>query len=240
MTRIPPQPGTRPALRPGGTPWSSHSSEDSEARTVESPDMVRAGNLLFAWRREAYPLLALVIGGVALLGLDIGCALLPQFGEPPTVTPPVVAADTTRTQVPDPDLWPTATETPAEPVQTTEPAKPRPKPPITTAPEDSSLARTEPVPADSTVVDVAPAITVSPPRKALEEIETETLASLKEAKRLISSVDTTNLGPEGQDKLRIVRGFVTQAEDALVRQDVQAAAGLARKARLLAVELTSR
>ena len=187
------------------------------------------------------PTVAFVLGILALLGLDSGCALLPQFGEPPIAGPPVSAVDTTRTRVPDPDLWPTATETPAEPTLTTERTTPKPRtktPPVTTPDEPPTL---EPaVPADSLEVDVVPAVTVSPPRKELEEIETEALASLKEAKKLINTVDRDKLDSAGQEKLRIVHGFVTQAEEALARQDLQAAAGLARKARLLAVELTSR
>ena len=170
-----------------------------------------------------------------------GCALLPQFGEPPQAEPPIVEADTTRVRVPDPDLWPTATEDPVLPTETTEqtarrstPKAPPPTPPDlpTEVPESAS--------SDSLGAGTAPAVTVSPPRKALEELETETLAALEEARRLIHTVNSDTLDSEGQDRLRIVRGFITQAEEALTRQDLQAAAGLARKARLLALELTSR
>ncbi|MEZ4647425.1 MAG: hypothetical protein R3E97_01340 [Candidatus Eisenbacteria bacterium] len=168
-----------------------------------------------------------------------GCALLPQFGEPPATNPTAAAPDTMRTQVPDPDLWPTATDTPTEPVKVTEktPTKPKVKttPPATT-PEQP---RTDVSAASDSVAVVAPAVTVSPTRPKLEEFETETIASLNEAKRLIAAVDPSRLDAAGQDKLRIVRGFITQAEDAMAKQDLDAASGLARKARLLAIELAS-
>lgn len=191
--------------------------------------------------RDQIPLLALVLAGLVLVGVDSGCALLPQFGDPPATELPTVAVDTTRTKVPDPDLWPTATETPREPTQpdASVATKPKQKTPPAAVPQDPA-PEVASAPPDSLEVDVAPAVTVSPPKKALEETETEILASLKEAKKLISSVDPTKLDSKREDKLRIVRGFVTQAEEALSRQDIQAAAGLARKARLLAVELTSR
>lgn len=168
-----------------------------------------------------------------------GCALLPQFGEPPATNPTAAAPDTTRAQVPDPDLWPTATDTPAEPVKVTEkaPTKPKVKTTPPAAAPDTPPAEVG-ASADSIAV-VAPAVTVTQPRKKLEEFETETIASLNEAKRLVAAVDPSKLDAAGQDKLRIVRGFITQAEDAMSKQDLDAASGLARKARLLAVELAS-
>lgn len=185
---------------------------------------------------------------VSLLGLTVlivslvgwGCALLPQFTEPPATGPVVATADTTRARVPDPELWPTAEEKKEEEparTETTAPAKPRakgPTPPI----EAEAAGNDAGAPADTSVA-VAPAVTVSPPKQAVEEIETETIASLREAKRLLAAVKLDRLDPAGQEKLRIVRGFITQAEEALQRQDIEAASGLARKARLLAVELSS-
>lgn len=169
-----------------------------------------------------------------------GCALLPQFTEPPAIEPTVATADTTRTRVPDPELWPTAAEIKeTEPARTeaSAPAKPRPRhspPPA----ENGGATAVETSPSDTSAV-VAPAVTVSPPKQAVEEIETETLASLREAKRLLAAVQLDRLDAAGQEKLRIVRGFITQSEEALQRQDIEAASGLARKARLLAVELSA-
>jgi hypothetical protein len=51
--------------------------------------------------------------------------------------------------------------------------------------------------------------------------------------------DSLDLIRSDKEKLRTVYSLIAQAEDALERRDVAPAAGLARKARLLAEELGS-
>lgn len=61
---------------------------------------------------------------------------------------------------------------------------------------------------------------------------------LGEAKKLIARIDPGRLLKADKDKLRTVRGLVEQAERALDEEDIQAAEGLARKAKILALELS--
>ena len=72
------------------------------------------------------------------------------------------------------------------------------------------------------------------------DLQNEAHRDLAEAAQLLSNYDSSGLIRSDKQKLRTVYGFIVQAEDALRLKDYPSAAGLARKARLLAVELTSR
>jgi len=172
-----------------------------------------------------------------------GCAALPQFGNPEPTAPPLIepaTRDTLRVEVPDPDTWPIAEENKHVPETrpTEAPSKPRATVPAAEAentPDETDVT--------TTVTDLPketpPAITVSPPKVELEQLETDVLADIAEASRLVQGIEPSALPEAGQDQLGTIHSMISQAREALGKQDVQAAAGLARKARLLAVELTS-
>ncbi|MEZ4652909.1 MAG: hypothetical protein R3E12_04690 [Candidatus Eisenbacteria bacterium] len=63
-------------------------------------------------------------------------------------------------------------------------------------------------------------------------------ADLEEAQRLLRRFDSSDLIRADKENLRAIYSLIAQAR-ALARRDVAPAAGLARKARLLAEELTS-
>jgi hypothetical protein len=184
------------------------------------------------------------IGSLLSLSLAFllgGCAALPQFGHPEPTAPPLIepaARDTLRVEVPDPDTWPIAEENKSvpetPPVQT--PPKPRTSVP---SPEDNPAVTDVTATETDVPKEVPPAITVSPPKVELEQLETDVLSDIGEASRLVQGIDPGGLPEAGQDQLGTIHSMISQAREALAKQDVQAAAGLARKARLLAVELTS-
>jgi hypothetical protein len=61
-----------------------------------------------------------------------------------------------------------------------------------------------------------------------------------DADSLVKSIPADGLSPQDQDKSRTIEGLVLASVEAEGRGDVQAAAILAHKALLLAVEMTSR
>jgi hypothetical protein len=91
--------------------------------------------------------------------------------------------------------------------------------------------------ADSVPASTKPPVTVAP--RGVEAEEQAVRADLREAERLLRSFDSLDLIRSDKEKLRTVYSLIRQAEDALDRRDVTPAAGLARKARLLAEELAS-
>jgi hypothetical protein len=80
-------------------------------------------------------------------------------------------------------------------------------------------------------------VTVAPRGKEAEE--RAVWADLDEANRLLRSFDTGRLMRSDKEKLRTIYSMIAQAEEHLGRHDVAPAAGLARKARLLAEEVAS-
>ena len=163
-----------------------------------------------------------------------GCAALPQFGDPPLVGPPapsepaapMATADSLR--VPDPDEWTHVTEPKPAPAK----GRPADTPALTGNAEEQQRP-------DAAAEESKPApVTVSLPEGEMAARETRAREELSEAKRLIGGLDSGSLQKIEKDKLRTVRGLVEQAERALDEDDIQAAEGLARKAKLLAVELS--
>lgn len=177
---------------------------------------------------------------VTLLLMGTGCAVIPQFGTPDIVGPPVPTADTTRVEIPDPDTWDKVEQKPE-----VTPRKTPKKEPARTV-ENTPPATEDLVPVDQALPKVptenetTPGLTVLPPSDELERIETETISGIAEAKQLLESVDSGKLGTDDHDKYLTIRGLIEQADRAYERQDLDAAARLAKKARLLAAELTSR
>jgi hypothetical protein len=90
---------------------------------------------------------------------------------------------------------------------------------------------------DSVMTGAKPPVTVAP--RGVEAEESAVRADLAEAQRLLRGFDSLDLIRSDKEKLRTVYSLIAQAEDALERRDVTPAAGLARKARLLAQELGS-
>jgi hypothetical protein len=172
-----------------------------------------------------------------------GCALMPQFGRPEPVGPPEPGPETTQPDqpeepehhvgiVPHPDTWPRVPypDTSKTATSVKKPAAPR-------APAGSaSAAGSRP---DSLEAAKTPAVTVSLPEAELRKLEARAREDLDETSRLLGSVEAASLDSSEREKRRTVIGFVAQAESALESQDIQAAANLAHKARLLAEELTS-
>lgn len=163
-----------------------------------------------------------------------GCAALPQFGDPPLVGPPAItestgsAAQSDSVRVPDPDSWSRVSAPP--------PATPQGRPvadPPFTGPE-KPVQSAEIGPAESKPAPV----TISLPKGETAMRESRARDELGEAKKLIARIDPGRLLKADKDKLRTVRGLVEQAERALDEEDIQAAEGLARKAKILALELS--
>ena len=168
-------------------------------------------------------------------------AALPQFGHPEPKGPPLIepaSRDTFRVEIPDPDTWPIAEERKSVPETRPAEAPTRPRAPVPSPNETPTEAEVSATDAE-VPKQTPPAITVSPPKVELEQLETDVLADIAEATRLVQGLKSGDLPDGGQDDLATIHSMILQAREALSKQDVQAAAGLARKARLLAVELTS-
>jgi len=191
----------------------------------------------------AGPSLALLLGG---------CAMWPQFGEPAFVGPPASPVLTAE-QSPTDRARDTSGVTPLPgqgidqadiqliflprvypeeraPQRTTASSAVRKTP---APPADSLIAS----PSDSVPAAARPPVTVAP--RGVEAEERDVRADLAEAQRLLRGFDSLDLIRSDKEKLRTVYSLIAQAEDALERRDVAPAAGLARKARLLAEELRS-
>ena len=70
-------------------------------------------------------------------------------------------------------------------------------------------------------------------------LATEAERDIKEAERLIGAIRRDRLGADGLERLRTVEGLIGQARAASRGTDVEGAARVAHKARLLATELAS-
>jgi hypothetical protein len=172
---------------------------------------------------------------VALLSLALGgCgghhAVAPS-PEAPVIGPPMAAApaeslaapaDSTRAQVPpaDPSTPPTkpAPEAKTPPTQT--PAQP---PPVTPPGPEQKMSPEQEV-----------GVKIDEGKKA--DLAAQTRKDLEEAERLVGAVDASTLGLTAQEKVATVKSLIASSR-AAYDTDVEAAAALAHKARLLAGEL---
>ncbi len=101
----------------------------------------------------------------------------------------------------------------------------------------SAAASADTASRDSVIAGARPPVTVAP--RGVEAEDCAVRVDLAEAQRLLRGFDSLDLIRSDKEKLRTVYSLIAQAEDALERRDVTPAAGLARKARLLAQELGS-
>jgi hypothetical protein len=195
-----------------------------------------------------------LLAGSCLALLLGGCVMWPQFGEPGFVGPPespILTAEQSPTdrardnsgithlpgQGADqadiqliflPRIYPEAREP-----QRSRAPQPRALVEAPALPTDSLSSSAS----DSVPAAAKPPVTVAP--RGVEAEERDVRADLAEAQRLLRGFDSLDLIRSDKEKLRTVYSLIAQAEDALERRDVAPAAGLARKARLLAEELGS-
>ena len=94
------------------------------------------------------------------------------------------------------------------------------------------------IPSD-TLADHSPdTLAVSPVSVALPEAERRALviasvADLQRVTAVVAAAEQRGLTEAQNEKLRTIRGLIEQAQEALLREDLRAAANLAHKARLL-------
>ncbi len=184
-----------------------------------------------------------------------GCALLPQPGPPPTVGPPYIPPPEPVWVVIDPALL--ATPTPgAESTAEARPSAPETSGRSTEAPAvrppgpEARESLPPPIGAEGTnsetVQNTADSVHAVAVRAAMVSIDLgpEDQARLTSvARRNLAAADSlTRLAgarapsPRNPAKLAAAQGLVRQAQEAMQRGDIRAAANLAYKARLLAAE----
>lgn len=169
------------------------------------------------------------------LVLAAGCGALPQFGEPPLIGPPdyliarlePVGIDSTATLVIPDDVAHPPPRRARAPETTTSPVAESP-------PDSTQVELTEPVPGSTSGLSIE----LSELERA--RISTAALQDLDATEDLLYTMNNRTFSGPDAEKLRTVHGLITQARTALDTDDLQAAANLARKARLLAVELSNR
>jgi hypothetical protein len=187
--------------------------------------------------------------------LGTGCALRPQLGPPPMVGPPYLPPPEPVWVVIDPALFASSDST----AETATEARPRApvagertssgpavRPPSPEAREPlpppidpgGAVVKAEHEPADSIRAVAARAALVS------IDLDPEDQSRLAlAARRNLSAADSLarlagarGPSPRNPDKLSAARGLIRQAQEAMLRGDIRAAANLAYKARLLAAE----
>lgn len=192
-------------------------------------------------------LLALAALAGAMVG---GCSFLPfrarpepeatpasaVASEPPAGAPEPAAADSAGAPAAVPDLVPEAvvdadsTGAPPPPAPETMDASPPPQ-----AAEPVSATKPAPPPPDPDAIDQVK-VQISDAERA--ELENEARESLREARRVIRSIDRTTLSEERLEKLTAAESLV-EAAKAAFEDDIRAAATLAHKASVLLTELTT-
>jgi hypothetical protein len=94
--------------------------------------------------------------------------------------------------------------------------------------------------ADTGSVGIAPAVSVDLPASARARLEAEARRNMAAADSLAADLGRHHLPAHDREKLDTAHGLVRQAREALRRGDLQAAANLAHKARLLAAEVAQK
>lgn len=82
-----------------------------------------------------------------------------------------------------------------------------------------------------------PSVSVALPEEERMQLRNAALADITQADIVLSGLSRRSLTQEEKRSVDTIRGLMDQARDALVKEDIQAAADLARKARLLADKL---
>ncbi len=182
---------------------------------------------------------------VILLLSSGGCSIVrvlyaPQFTEHKSITltvrrdtTMVAAVDTTAAQAPQ--------EAPAE-TPTGESTRPRhgaSPHPAATADTTAALRRETPEQPSITPAPAPPSVSIALPEAQRERLERLTRAEMGIAERITTQIAPRLKSRADLEKLKTVRGLIEQTHAALDRDDIQSAANLAHKAKLLATELLS-
>ena len=189
------------------------------------------------------------VGWLILAWISSGCALVPKLGPPPHVGPPYIPPPEPVWVVLDPALFQSPDSTrPAAPTRRS-PSRARPTdigpspnpsepsaattsaPPTSGGLPDASLAGAPDAPG------TAPALSIDLPSSDRWQLSDAAHRNLSAADSLSRGAERTRLSPRDRAKLENARGLMRQAEEALTRGDLRAAANLAYKARLLAAEV---
>jgi hypothetical protein len=203
-----------------------------------------------------------VVPAVAL-ALSSGCALWPRFGPPPMVGPPLLRsgaqADSAATAAMSADSAAAALNEAMtarlktgktiyvgddNPTNTSTPPPARPRAPKRSSETAADSSAEVVAPADTISAAPAtdvPALSVDLPASDRSKLEGEARANAAWAD---STARVLTLRPQldgrDRDKLETAFGLVTQSREALDRGDVQAAANLAYKAKLLVEEVAKK
>jgi hypothetical protein len=189
-----------------------------------------------------------LIVGVVLLLSSGGCSVMrvlyaPELTEHKSITLTVKRDTSTVAVAGAPAIPPAEVEVRPE-LSAPEPAKPR----VESAPRpvalpDSSTARTEEVPEQPTFEPepepAPPSVSIAMPEEQRARLERLTRAELGMADRITTEIAPRLKADADLEKLRTVKGLIEQSHAALDRDDIQSAANLAHKAKLLATELLS-
>jgi hypothetical protein len=217
---------------------------------------------------RSFQLVRLGFGG-ALLLVALSCVSMPRLGPPPQIGPPApvgltstaapdagAPADTTLLSSeadsaaaelnrvmrlrgqngPPPEM---VTPVPVAPSDTSRSA-PGPATDPGTAPTGTSAEPGALTPPDPTGDGEAPSVSVDLPVLDRTKLKNTALSDMAEADSLVRSAALRVLPARERDKLETALGLTRQARDAATRGDLQAAANLAYKAKLLAAEVAVR
>ena len=187
--------------------------------------------------------------GLAALALCLsGCALLPRLGPPPQVGPPYIPPPEPVWVVLDPALFQTRVDSSATPSEQTRAVSRRHAIGSTQMPADQANADSLPSSTRAALdtlsaetpegeTTAAHALSVDLPAADRRQLQAAAHHNLTAADSLARGVEGRVLSARDRVKLENALGLVRQAEDALRRGDLRAAANLAYKARLLAGEV---
>jgi hypothetical protein len=184
--------------------------------------------------RARRAMVRLALAGLVLI-VASGCALSPWRKSESPVAPHTATADTVgqaAAQAPVDTLrfGPIGTAPIVGEETRRKPAPPKEKPAPAGAELDTLRAAEKPqLPVSVALTD-----------KEKGELRDACLGDLAVADAIIKRLAPKATGAKAQQDLETVRGFVTQARDALSSEDVRSAATLAHKARVLAEDLASR
>lgn len=179
----------------------------------------------------------------------VGCALRVPFGPRRPIGPPVTTyqGDSTAvvTDVPYDSLARLLEQITKDATADFEsrpsrvPAVAEPETLIIEGPDPLAAAEAESLAvADSIVTPViAPTVSVDLPEAQRQELKDAAVSEIAETNSLLIEVEERTTTEEEKEKLHTIRSLIEQAEAALEREDIQAAANLAHKAKLLAEEL---
>jgi hypothetical protein len=170
-----------------------------------------------------------------IIGLSLsGCAHLPLVGRKAPKTVPASAPET----VPEflPEAAPETTPAEKSDVKVVTPRPIHPKPPKVEIPDSTGAQEVTTTPH----ADPTPILSTDLPPEEKARLMDETERDLVKTKELLQALAKRNLSPSDEEKLRTAEALLRAAEEAGLRAEVREAASLARKAWLLALDLSGR